>query len=107
VPVEHRPQRLHARLTGMLVELHAQRLRVDEVELVRLVHRPLEPHGLKFRRHVDQGLDGVGHGDPEAANEKPAGYGRATVDLDAPAGDHTAPPDGHVDPPVLLVSEAP
>jgi hypothetical protein len=43
VAVKERAQLLHAGLARVGVEAGAKRLRVDQVELVGLVHRPLQP----------------------------------------------------------------
>ena len=48
----------------MAVELSAQGLRVDQVELVRLVHRPLQTQGLQLGGEVDEGCTGSVTGMP-------------------------------------------
>jgi hypothetical protein len=73
MPVEHRPQGLDARHADVTVEGAAEGLRVDEVELVRLVHRPLEAEELQFRREVDQRLHRIRQRDPMASGDAPAG----------------------------------
>ena len=73
VAVEHGAEGLHARHADVGVEGGAKCLRVDQVEHVRLVHRPLEPQHLQFRREIDQGLDRVRHRDPATADQVLAG----------------------------------
>ena len=55
----------------------AERLRVDEVELVRLVDGPLEPEDLQFGGEVDQRLHREGDRDPEPDDQGLARVGRA------------------------------
>jgi hypothetical protein len=91
MPVEHRPQRL----------------RVHQIELVRLVDGTLQPHGLQFRRHVDQGLDGIRHRDSEAADEGLAGKGGPTTGLDSGSARLATPGQADVDPPFPLAADTP
>jgi hypothetical protein len=59
VPVEQRSQRSHSSLSGILRQRRAQFLGVDEITLVRLVHRTLQGEGAETSRLVDEGSHGA------------------------------------------------
>jgi hypothetical protein len=80
---------------------------VDEVEPVRLVHSPLEPHDLQFGGEVDQRLNRMGHRDAEADDDGFGIEGGPSADLDPLSRDRALPPDGDVDPPRLLEADPP
>jgi hypothetical protein len=107
VPIEHRPQGLHSRHPDVAVERNPERLRVDEIELVRLVDRSLQPEDLQFGGEVDQRLHRMRHRDAEADDHARLRQFRSRVDRDPAASDHAPPPDGDVDPAVLLVADPP
>jgi hypothetical protein len=107
VPVEQRAQGLDARHAHVGVESMPEGFGVDEVEPVRLVHSPLEPHDPQFGGEVDEGLDRMGHRDAEADDDGFGIEGGASADIDPLAGDLALPADRDVDPPRLLEADAP
>jgi hypothetical protein len=59
--VEEGAQGLDAGLSDVAVELHAQRLRIDQVALVSLVYCALNSDWGEFGRKVDERLHGGRH----------------------------------------------
>ena len=95
--VEEGSQGGDARLAGAVVEGGTQRLGVDEVALVRLVHCPLEPADGEFGCEVDQRLDWLGEGDVQADADVGLAEGGAAADPDAGAPEVAVAPNADVD----------
>jgi hypothetical protein len=106
VAVEEGGELLDARLTPVPIELPTERLRIDQIELVRLVHRTLQAEWPQFGGEVDQGLDRVGDGDAVALDGTTGTEGGSAPHLEPLAPDLTLAPHTHVDH-VPLPADAP
>jgi hypothetical protein len=105
--VQHLAQWAHARLAGMVVQGEAERLRVDQVALVGVVHGALDSDRVEFARHVDQGLDWAGHGQVVHEADLRRRQRRTAANEQAGATDVLGPAHGEVDPSRLLGADPP
>jgi hypothetical protein len=106
-PVKQLAKRPDAGLAGALLQGGPQRLGVNQVELVRLVHSALEAVGGKLSAEVDEGLDGHGDGNTPMRSDRRGRQGRAPTTSDASLI-HIAPgPDRYIDLPAFLPTDFP
>ncbi len=105
--VEDRAEGSDPWLAGVVLELGAQRSGVNQIQLVCLVHRSLDPDRAEFRRDVDQGDHDSGHRDAVATGDvRFAEAGTRTHSNPRPAQPR-ATADAHVDSVVALRADSP
>lgn len=68
-PVKQLPQPRNAPATPIPLELRAESLRINKIEPIRLIHRPLEPSTIKSRGDVNQGQDWIRHGNADMTDD--------------------------------------
>ncbi|HEX5988738.1 MAG TPA: hypothetical protein VFY75_00825 [Solirubrobacterales bacterium] len=105
--VEDPAQRPYTRLAGVIVEGATESVRVDHVELVRLVDRALNGPRTCDGREVEEGTDRFGHRNAEVGADVAVPKTRAVMDAHAGAADLVMATHAYCDVTRMLFAEAP